>query len=104
MHAATNQQARATKPFSLNPTGTLLRRHLAQFVSAVDIRDLSKKGVDRDWPDIPYPERLGLVSAMLSDGVTDPTEAVASKIGYARITTRFRDGIEGLAAACRTRA
>ena len=36
MHAASSQQTRATKPFSLNPTGTLSRRHLAQFVSAVD--------------------------------------------------------------------
>jgi hypothetical protein len=28
--------SRALRPFSLNPTGTLSRRHLAQFVSAVD--------------------------------------------------------------------
>ncbi len=27
---------RALRPFSLNPTGTLLRRHLAHFVAAVD--------------------------------------------------------------------
>jgi hypothetical protein len=25
-----------SQPFSLNPTGTLSRRHLAQFVSAID--------------------------------------------------------------------
>src|ERR1700730_2376408 len=29
-------QAGASKPFSLNPTGTLSRRHFAQFVSAID--------------------------------------------------------------------
>ena len=27
---------RASRPFSLNQTGTLLNRHLAQFVSAID--------------------------------------------------------------------
>jgi hypothetical protein len=36
MHAPTRQQTRTTKPSSLNPTGTLSRRYLAQFVSAVD--------------------------------------------------------------------
>jgi hypothetical protein len=35
MRAAT-QLTRALRPFSLNPTGTLLRRHLAHFVAAVD--------------------------------------------------------------------
>ncbi len=35
MRAAT-PNARALQPFSLNPTGTLLRRHLAHFVAAVD--------------------------------------------------------------------
>ena len=33
---ATTRSIRAAQPFSLNPTGTLLRRHLAQFVAAVD--------------------------------------------------------------------
>jgi len=28
---------RASQPFFLNPTGTLLRRHLAHFLSAFDI-------------------------------------------------------------------
>ena len=32
------QLARASRPFSLNSTGTLSRRHLAHFVSAVDSR------------------------------------------------------------------
>jgi putative MFS transporter len=36
MRAAT-PNARALQPFSFNPTGTLLRRHLAHFVAAVDI-------------------------------------------------------------------
>jgi hypothetical protein len=35
MRAAT-KLTRALRPFSLNPTGTLLRRHLAHFVAAVD--------------------------------------------------------------------
>ena len=45
MHAAEGQQTRATSPFSLNPTGTLSRRYLAQFVSAVD-NTACKAGVE----------------------------------------------------------
>ena len=33
---ATTSSTRASQPFSLNQTGTLLRRYLAQFVAAVD--------------------------------------------------------------------
>ena len=33
---ATTRSIRAAQPFSLNPTGTLLRRYLAQFAAAVD--------------------------------------------------------------------
>jgi hypothetical protein len=35
--ARNNKITLASKPFSLNPAGTLSRRHLAQFVSAVGI-------------------------------------------------------------------
>jgi hypothetical protein len=32
-----SKETGASQPFPLNPTGTLSRRHLAQFVSAIDI-------------------------------------------------------------------
>jgi hypothetical protein len=38
---ATTQLTRASRPFSLNQTGTLLRRHLAQFVAVVDTLEVS---------------------------------------------------------------
>lgn len=37
--SAAHQKIRASRPFSLNPTGILSRRHLAHFVSAVDTAD-----------------------------------------------------------------
>src|ERR1700738_3885671 len=40
-------QAGASKPFSLNPTGTLSRRHFAQFVSAIDISGFSAPEIDQ---------------------------------------------------------
>jgi hypothetical protein len=42
MLAANEKQARASRPFSLNQTGTLSRRHLAHFLSAVDTIARSK--------------------------------------------------------------
>jgi hypothetical protein len=36
MLAAKEKQTRASRPFSLNQTGTLSRRHLAHFLTAVD--------------------------------------------------------------------
>jgi hypothetical protein len=36
MLTAKEKQTRASRPFSLNQTGTLSRRHLAHFLSAVD--------------------------------------------------------------------
>src|ERR1700680_2921886 len=54
-------QAGASKPFSLNPTGTLSRRHFAQFVSAIDRRSLrmalsGRQGLDHVCAE-PFSER-----------------------------------------------
>ena len=40
-------EPRASQPFLINQTGTLLRRHLAQFVSAIDNSALIETGVSR---------------------------------------------------------
>src|SRR5712671_5901343 len=43
-------QAGASKPFSLNPTGTLSRRHFAQFVSAIDSNESIRRWVLKFGP------------------------------------------------------
>ncbi len=52
---AASQLTRALRPFSLNPTGTLLRRHLAQFVAAVDKVTVLPDGFlwqGKSWPSL----------------------------------------------------
>jgi hypothetical protein len=44
MPAAEERKTRASRPFSLNSTGTLSSRHLAHFFPAVDITGLRKRG------------------------------------------------------------
>jgi hypothetical protein len=50
--------SRALRPFSLNPTGTLSRRHLAQFVSAVDslraVGEAASSVVEPGYPLAPH--------------------------------------------------
>ncbi len=68
--------------------------------ATIPFRGLSFKDVERDWIDAPFPEKLGLVAAILAaDPAADPAGATAAEIGYARITSRFREEVEALAAA-----
>jgi len=67
----------------------------------VPFRGLAVAGVERDWADVPYPEKRGLVGAILAAGADDPARAVAERIGYARVTAGFRGEIEALVAAAR---
>jgi len=68
----------------------------------VPFRGLSFEGVEREWRNVSHPEKLGLVCKILADGATDPARAVAERIGYSRITSRFRDEIEKLMVHCNT--
>ena len=52
----------------------------------------------RDWKDVPYPEKLGLVAA-LGPRRADLARAVAARIGYARVRAPFVDEVESLARA-----
>jgi hypothetical protein len=59
------QSTRASSPFSLNLTGTLSRRYLAQFVSAVDNCQQQRAAM-----------RLRTVFMITGIGVHDPPESV----------------------------
>ena len=52
----------------------------------------------RDWKDVPYPEKLGLVAALRSRHDELP-RAVARRIGLARVRAPFLAEIEALAKA-----
>ncbi len=66
--------------------------------TTVPFRGLSVNGRVRQWKEIPLPERLGLVEALVGSEADDLTRAVADVIGYGRVTQSFRDEIEDLRA------
>lgn len=66
---------------------------------AIAFRGLGFGDVDREWADVPYPEKLGLMREILAEAPEDPARAVAARIGYARIGARFKDEIARLAQA-----
>ncbi|GEM_PF-2305102 len=101
---AATKITRASRPFSLNQTGTLLRRHLAHFVPVVDscnlqigdvigsgavsgpgegeagvLSELSKAG------NAPVPLGAGEERAFLEDGDTVTLSGYCAKDGFARI-------------------
>lgn len=67
----------------------------------IAFRGLSFNHAERAWPDIPFPEKLGLVSEVLKAGPADTARAVAEQIGYTRITSRFREEVDRLVSALR---
>lgn len=64
--------------------------------TTVPFRGLSVNGRARLWKEVPLPERLGLIHALLGTEPNDLTRAVADVIGYGRVTQSFRDEIEDL--------
>lgn len=50
----------------------------------------------REWRDVPYPEKLGLVRSVLQEGASDVVRSVAESIGYGRVTEGFRAEISAL--------
>lgn len=59
-------------------------------------RGLEVAGRDRLWKEVPLPERLGLVQAIIGSEPVDLARAVAEAIGYGRLTQSFRDEIAQL--------
>jgi len=62
-------------------------------------RGLSFGEVERDWPDVSYPEKPGLNAEVLRQETDDVAAEVAQRIGYARTTARFREETDSLVAA-----
>ncbi|MEQ9122366.1 MAG: hypothetical protein RIM80_07360, partial [Alphaproteobacteria bacterium] len=67
-------------------------------------RGLAVAGLERDWAEVPYPEKRGLVDAVLAAGADDPARAAAERIGYARVTAGFRGEIAALVAEAKNRS
>jgi hypothetical protein len=61
-------------------------------------RGLDVSGRERQWKEVPLPERRGLVRETLEKAPSDLAEAVAGVLGYGRVTQSFRADIARLAA------
>ncbi|PJK28000.1 hypothetical protein CVT23_19790 [Minwuia thermotolerans] len=64
----------------------------------IPFRGLSFAQIERSWPDVPHPEKLGLIAELVADDSDDLAAAVADRIGYSRIAARFRKEIDALIA------
>lgn len=62
----------------------------------VTFRGLLVEREVREWREVPFPEKLGLVEKVLSRGKSDIAREVAEEIGTTRITNSFRTEVEGL--------
>ena len=67
----------------------------------MDFRGMRVGSAARDWSEVPYPEKLGLVASVLSQNPVDPARSVADAIGYSRLTSGFRTEIEALTGVLR---
>jgi very-short-patch-repair endonuclease len=59
-------------------------------------RGLAIAGRERDWDEVPLPEKLGLVRRVSQSGPPDLARAVAVAIGYKRLTDSFREEVARL--------
>jgi hypothetical protein len=59
-------------------------------------RGLAVAGRTRDWDEVPLPERLGLLQEVARTEPPDLARAVATAIGYKRLTESFRSEIADL--------
>ena len=62
----------------------------------VPFRGLGTSVGQRKWSEVPHPEKLWLVSRIMSGGSADPARAVANEIGVSRIAKGFRTEIKQL--------
>ena len=64
-----------------------------QPVSELQFRGLLLKGENREWREVPYPEKVWLVKTVAAAGHDDLPRAVAEAIGVGRVTAQFREEI-----------
>jgi hypothetical protein len=62
----------------------------------VPFRGMQVGGAQREWRDVPYPEKLGLIREVLSTSPSDPARSVGDAIGISRLTAPFRNEIANL--------
>jgi site-specific recombinase XerD len=103
MRTAEEKTNHGFAPFSLNPTGTLSRRHPAQFVSAVDTLrffygvTLGEAEVPERIPYAREPRKLPVV--LSADEVVRFLESLSSLKSRAALTTAYAAGVAGLRVA-----
>ena len=51
------------------------------------------EGENREWREVPYPEKVWLVKTVVAAGHDDVSRAVAEAIGIGRVTAQFREEI-----------
>ena len=83
-HTATPDGYKVFWPESMQPVGEL------QF------RGFLVEGENREWREVPYPEKVWLVKTIAAAGHDDLSRAVAEAIGFGRVTTQFREEITGI--------
>ncbi|MFB1487061.1 MULTISPECIES: DUF3320 domain-containing protein [unclassified Thiocapsa] len=68
-------------------------------VAIMPFRGLSVDGVERDWSDVPYPEKLGLAQMTLGQDAEDPVRAMAHTLGIGRLGAGLRAELQTLLSA-----
>ncbi|SDW74070.1 DUF3320 domain-containing protein [Paracoccus sanguinis] len=65
----------------------------------IAFRGLRVAGRNRDWNEVPLPEKLGLIRSLADVGYADLPRAVGSAIGYKRLTESFKTEVARLSGA-----
>jgi len=90
IRAALGRQRQITK----TPQGEVCWPAGREPTKVIAFRDVA----GREWKDVPYPEKLGLV-AEIGPHTPDLARTVAARIGFARVAARFVAEVEDLARA-----
>jgi hypothetical protein len=62
----------------------------------ISFRGMTVAGEQREWANVPYPERLGLALEVLAQSKGDLPAEMATRIGLARLKQTTRDELEAL--------
>lgn len=97
--AAVSKARRSTK--ALNDE-TIFWPDGSEPTTIISFRGVTGGDEGRSWQDVPYPEKLGLAHSFLSRSpYSDVAAAMASKIGFGRLTQKTREEFEALLKAVR---